>query len=94
MCCLSPPASLPFFSLACMHRYTYLIYITRETMIKSSVRRTEAAIDLIAQGLRCSLVDLFSARQVIHVEERVAEAHVVDRVAVVVSQDLARENWV
>jgi hypothetical protein len=53
-------------------------------MIKPSIRRAEAAIDLIAQSLRGGLVDFLAARQVVHVEESVAEAGVVDRVAVVV----------
>jgi hypothetical protein len=63
-------------------------------MIKPSIRRAEAAIDLIAQSLRGGLVDFLAARQVVHVEESVAEAGVVDRVAVVVGQDLAGETWV
>jgi hypothetical protein len=79
-------------SLACsatntdkkQHIDTYLINISREAMIKPSIRRPEAAIDLIAQGLRGGFVDFFAARQVVHVEEGVAEAGVVDRVAVVV----------
>jgi hypothetical protein len=60
-------------------------------MVKPSVRRTEAPIDLIAQSLRRSLVDFFAARQIVHVKKSVAEANVVDRVAVVVGQDLAVE---
>jgi hypothetical protein len=63
-------------------------------MIKPSIRRPEAAIDLIAQSLRGGLVDFFAARQVVHVEESVPEADIVDRVAVVVGQDLAGETWV
>jgi hypothetical protein len=53
-------------------------------MIEPSIRRAKAAIDLIAQSLRGGLVDFLAARQVVHVEESVAEAGVVDRVAVVV----------
>jgi hypothetical protein len=63
-------------------------------MIKPSIRRTEAAIDLVAQGLGCDFVDFLAARQVVHVEEGVAEADVVDRVRVVVKQDLAGEAGV
>jgi hypothetical protein len=63
-------------------------------MIKPSIRRAEAAIDLVAQGLGCGFVDFLAARQIIHVEEGVAEADVVDRVAVVVSQDLAGETGI
>jgi hypothetical protein len=63
-------------------------------MIKPSIRRPEAAIDLIAQSLRSRLVDFFATRQVVHVEESVAEADVVDRVAVIVGQDLAGEAGV
>jgi hypothetical protein len=63
-------------------------------MIKPSIRRTEAAIDLVAQGLGCGFVDFLAARQVVHVEEGVAEADVVDRVRVVVKQDLAGEAGV
>jgi hypothetical protein len=63
-------------------------------MIKPSIRRAEAAIDLVAQGLGCGFVDFLAARQIIHVEEGVAEADVVDRVAVVVEQDLAGEAGV
>jgi hypothetical protein len=63
-------------------------------MIKPSIRRTEAAIDLVAQGLGCDFVGFLAARQVVHVEEGVAEADVVDRVRVVVKQDLAGEAGV
>ena len=63
-------------------------------MIKPSIGRPGATIDLIAQSLRSGLVDFLAACQVVHVEKGVAEADGVDRVAVVVSQDLAGETWI
>jgi hypothetical protein len=63
-------------------------------MIEPSIGRPGATIDLIAQSLRSGLVDFLAACQVIHVEEGVAEADIVDRVAIVVGQDLAGETWV
>ena len=63
-------------------------------MIKSPIGHPEAAIDLIAQSLRGGFVNFLPARQIVHVEKGVAEADIVNRVAVVVEQDLAGEAGV
>jgi len=80
--------------VACTCIDTYLVNVSREAVIETSIGCAEAAIDLIAKSLRSSFVDFFPARQVVHVEESVAEADVVDRVAVVVEQNLACEAGV
>ena len=73
---------------------TYLIDVSGEAMVEPSIWRAEAAIDLIAQSLRRGQVDFLPTRQIVHVEESVAEANIVDRVTVVVEQDLASESRV
>lgn len=58
-------------------------------MIKSPIRRAATTVDLIPQGLRRNFVDLLPARDVVHVKKRVPEADVIDRVAVIVHEDVA-----
>lgn len=58
-------------------------------MVKPSIWRAATAVDLVLQGLRCSFINLLSTRHVVHVKERVPEADIINRVAVVVHQDVA-----
>ena len=47
-------------------------------MVEATIWRAEGAIDLILEAVCSNLVDLFSTGQVVHIEERVTEANVVD----------------
>jgi hypothetical protein len=58
-------------------------------VIKASVRCATSTVDLVPQSLRCSFVDLIATRDVVHVEEGMSEADVIDRIAVIVEQDIA-----
>lgn len=58
-------------------------------MIKASIGRTPRTIDLIPQSLRRSLVDLHSTRHVVHIQKRMSKANIIDRIAIIVSQNRA-----
>lgn len=60
-------------------------------MVKPPIRCATSTVNLVPQGLRCRLVYLVATRDVVHVQESVSEANVIDRVAVVVKQDIAVE---
>lgn len=60
-------------------------------MIESSIRCTTSTVDLVSQSLRGCFVHVVAARNVVHVQEGVSEADIVDRVAVIVEQDVAVE---
>ena len=60
-------------------------------MIESSIRCAASTINLVPQSLRCCLVDFVATRDVVHIQEGMSESDVVDRVAVVVKQDIAVE---
>lgn len=68
---------------------TYLVDVAGVAVVEATVRRAAGAVDLVPQRLRGGLVDVLAAGQVVHVEEAVSEADVVDRVAVVVQKDVA-----
>jgi len=60
-------------------------------MVESSVRCAASTVNLVSQSLGCGLVDLVATRDVVHVQESMSEADVIDRVAVIVEQDIAVE---
>lgn len=60
-------------------------------MVESSIWRTAGPVNLIPQGLCCSFVDLVATRDIVHVQESVSETDVIDRVTVIVKQDIAIE---
>lgn len=69
----------------------YLIDVSRVAVVKSSIWCATSTVNLVPQCLRGSFVDLIATRDVVHIEESVSEPNVVDRVAVVVKQDVAIE---
>lgn len=60
-------------------------------MIKSSIRRAASTVNLVPQGLRCCLVYFVTTRDVVHIQEGMSETDIIDRVAVIVKQDIAVE---
>jgi len=70
---------------------TYLINVSRVAVIKSTIWCAASTVNLVPQGLRCRLVDFVATRDVVHIQEGMSEANVIDRVAVVVKQDIAVE---
>ena len=70
---------------------TNLVNVSRVAMIKSSIRCAASTVNLVSQSLRRGLVDVVTTRNVVHVKERVTKSDVVDRVTVIVKQNIAVE---